>query len=244
MTSDKARSRRPEFGGTLEHRSELTRDELCVAYNRIHARGGMNAVHGYYDWLLSLLQPSQGRLLDVGCGTGAMLGAAAARGFGVAGVDISDVAIEQARRVAPQSELLVGVAESLPFADGSFDVVSCVGSLEHVADPARAVAEMARVAKPGAQLLIIVPNSRYLMMPVVWLRQWLFPGQSQPVERHASERSWRDLLQANGALVAATHKDNHAYVPTRLLQAIGRVAGALTPRAFSYQFVFVARTRA
>jgi 2-polyprenyl-3-methyl-5-hydroxy-6-metoxy-1,4-benzoquinol methylase len=244
MASDKAHTRRPDFGGTLEHRPELTRDELCSAYNRIHARGGMNAVNGYYDWLLSLLQPTQGRLLDVGCGTGAMLGAAAARGFGVAGVDISDVAIGQARRVAPHAELHVGVAESLPFADGTYDVVSCVGSLEHVADPAQAVSEMARVAKPGAQLLVIVPNSRYLMMPVVHLRQWLFPGQSQPVERHATERRWRELLEANGVRVASTHKDNHAYVPTRLLQAAGRLAGALTPRALSYQFVFVARTPA
>jgi SAM-dependent methyltransferase len=241
MAPDKAPTRHPDFGGALDHKPAMTRDELCSAYNEIHARGGMNAVSGYYDWLLSLLEPTGGRLLDVGCGTGAMLKAAAGRGFEVAGIDISDVAIGQARDRVAGAELHVGVAESLPFAGGSFDAVSCVGSLEHVADPAAAVREMVRVARPGAQLLVIVPNSRYLMMPVVRLRQWLFAGQSQPVERHATEQRWQQLLEASGIRVGAVYKDNHAYVPTRPLQALGRVAGALTPHGLSYQFVFVGR---
>ena len=202
----------------------------------------MNAVPGYYDWLLSLLGDRlRGRMLDVGCGTGAMLAAAAARGIATAGLDISDVAVSQARERAPGSELHVGVAERLPFADGEFDVVSCVGSLEHVTDPALAVREMRRVTRSDGRLLIIVPNSGYIMTPVIGLRQLFFPGRSQPVERHATRREWQALLQRSGLSVAAVHKDNNSYIPTRLLQALNRTLGYLTPLGVCYQFVFVAR---
>ena len=133
----------------------------------------------------------------------------------------------------------MGVAEKLPFADSSFDMVTCVGSLEHVADPAQAVREMRRVARPDAQMLIIVPNSRYIWAWIVHLRQWLFPALSQPVERHATRTQWQKLLSDNGLRVRAVHKDNHSYVPTRFLQTLGAAMGALAPRELSYQFVFV-----
>jgi SAM-dependent methyltransferase len=50
-----------------------------------------------------------------------------------------------------------GVAEDLPFVDGAFDAVVSIAVLEHVKDPFRAAAEMARVLKPGGDLLCCVP---------------------------------------------------------------------------------------
>lgn len=246
MPSTRPSGQKPgtHFARGLGTRPNLSTEEIHDAYDRIHARGGMNAVPGYYDWLLSLLGDSlRGRLLDVGCGTGAMLAAAAARGMDTAGLDISDVAVAQARERSPGSELHVGVAERLPFADGGFDVVSCVGSLEHVTDPAVALREMRRVCRPDGRLLIIVPNSRYIMVPVVAVRQLLFPGRSQPVERHATRAEWEALLEDSGLLVASVHKDNHSYIPTRFLQALNRALGSLTPLGACYQFVFVAQPR-
>jgi 2-polyprenyl-3-methyl-5-hydroxy-6-metoxy-1,4-benzoquinol methylase len=228
---------------------KLGRDEVKAAYDRIHAGGRMRAVPGYFGWLLAKLgQRAQGeerrRLLDVGCGTGMMIREAAGRGFEVAGLDISEEGVRQARELVPSAELHVGVAEELPFADASFDVVTCVGSLEHVAKPDKAVRQMARVVKPDGELLVIVPNSRYLMQWVTWIRQAFFPGSSQPVERAASRREWEGLFQENGLSVVRVHKDNNVYLPTRLLQALGRVAGWLVPLAACYQLVFVLRPRA
>jgi ubiquinone/menaquinone biosynthesis C-methylase UbiE len=243
MPQSQPERHRPEvhFARGLDTHPDLSTKEVHDAYDRIHARGGMNAVPGYFDWLLSLLGDSlRGRILDVGCGTGMMLAAAAARGVATTGLDISDVAVAQARVRAPGAEFHVGVAESLPFADGEFDVVSCVGSLEHVMDPARAVREMRRVCRPGGRLLIIVPNSHYTMTPVIAIRQLLFPGLSQPVERHATRDQWQELLERSGLRVHAVHKDNNSYIPTRPLQALNRVLGRLTPLSACYQFVFVA----
>lgn len=231
----------PEFGGDLRQRSRLGASELQLAYDQIHSRGAMNAVAGYYEWLVSLLGPERGRLLDVGCGTGQLLAVAASHGFSVAGIDISAVAVDLVRKTVPTAELHVGVAESLPFPDSSFDAVCCIGSLEHVIDPLQVVREMRRVARPAARVLIVVPNSRYLMMPVIRLRQLLFPRLSQPVERHASEQEWRDLLRAGGLAVLSVHKDNNVYVPGRALQSVSRFLGRLVPLAVSYQLVLVAR---
>jgi ubiquinone/menaquinone biosynthesis C-methylase UbiE len=221
---------------------DLSTEQIHDAYDRIHARDSMNAVPGYYDWLLSLFgAPLRGRMLDVGCGTGAMLTAADARGIATAGIDISDVAVARAQERVPAAELHVGVAERLPFMDGEFDIVSCLGSLEHFSDPTQAVREMRRVTRPAGRLLIGVPNSRYTMMPVIALRQWLFPGLSQPVERYATRSEWQALFERCGLRVTALHKDNNCYVPTRALQALSRVLGRMTPLEVCYQFIFAAR---
>ncbi len=56
----------------------------------------------------------------------------------------------------------LGRRKSLPFDDESFDLVTCLGSLEHFPDPAASAKEMKRVLKPGGEALIFVPNLFFL----------------------------------------------------------------------------------
>jgi SAM-dependent methyltransferase len=86
------------------------------------------------------------RVLDVGCGPGALSAAAAARGAEVTGVDLADGMLEQARRRNPGLEFVRADAEALPFADGSFDVALGAFLVNHLPDAETAIAEMARVA--------------------------------------------------------------------------------------------------
>jgi ubiquinone/menaquinone biosynthesis C-methylase UbiE len=109
------------------------------------------------------------RLLDVGCGAGWFLldleRRYAARGFNARcfGVDAS---VEQLRSLATRVNrdqvtnvhAVLANAERLPFADGAFDVVVSSEALEQIERPARAIAEMARVLRPGGQLLLSVPS--------------------------------------------------------------------------------------
>jgi SAM-dependent methyltransferase len=96
------------------------------------------------------------RVLDACCGPGYLAGQAVARGCSVEGVDISPAMVELATRLQPAATFTVGDVESLPYAAGSFDAVVCNIGIHHVTDPARAVAEFARVLAPGGRLALTV----------------------------------------------------------------------------------------
>jgi SAM-dependent methyltransferase len=168
-----------------------------------------------------------------------MLEAAAEAGYDITGLDISRVAVDQARARVPHAELRVGEAEDLPFAASTFDAVTCCGSLEHVTDPARAVQEMRRVARPGAPILVVVPNRHYLFSWVSYLRMKYLPGQSQPIERSATRAEWEALFAANGLRIRAVHQDDLFYFSTPFMKALAAGVRMVTPMRVCYQFVFV-----
>jgi SAM-dependent methyltransferase len=86
------------------------------------------------------------RVLDVGCGPGALSAAAAARGADVVGVDLAEGMLAEARRRHPSVEFTCADAEALPFADGAFDVALGAFLVNHLPDAETAIAEMQRVA--------------------------------------------------------------------------------------------------
>ncbi len=99
------------------------------------------------------------KILDVGCGTGANLEMLA--NFGESeGVDVSDDALEFCRQKGLKAHK--GLAESLPFADESFDVVTALDVVEHLDDDVAGLKEMHRVLKTGGKTLIFVPAFMWL----------------------------------------------------------------------------------
>ncbi|MDQ3132929.1 MAG: class I SAM-dependent methyltransferase [Acidobacteriota bacterium] len=99
------------------------------------------------------------RILDVGCGTGGNL--EMLEKFGVAeGVDVSDDALEFCKLKGLKAHK--GLAESLPFADESFDVVTALDVIEHLDDDVAGLTEMHRVLKSGGKTLIFVPAFMWL----------------------------------------------------------------------------------
>jgi ubiquinone/menaquinone biosynthesis C-methylase UbiE len=99
-------------------------------------------------------------ILDVGCGT-CRLGSLAADDVRVVGIDISRVAIDKAReahRTRGNIRFEVMNAHHLQLPDESFDKAIHIDTIEHVRDARRALAEIARVLRPGGQLLVSVAN--------------------------------------------------------------------------------------
>jgi SAM-dependent methyltransferase len=90
-------------------------------------------------------------LLDVACGPGYVAAEAIRRGALVTGVDFSAPMVALARRRHPQAEFREGDAQALPFPDASFDAVAMNFGLLHLDQPERALAEAARVLKPGGR---------------------------------------------------------------------------------------------
>jgi ubiquinone/menaquinone biosynthesis C-methylase UbiE len=105
-----------------------------------------------------LLAPLDGseRVLDSGCGAGALAFALAPLVESVVGVDVSADLIAAGRELAPANcDLQVGDATALPFAYGSFDVAGCMRVLHHVRRPELVVSELARVTRPGGRILVV-----------------------------------------------------------------------------------------
>ena len=112
----------------------------------------------YKARLAELLQPKEGgRYLDVGSGTGSDALALATRyGAEAVGVDVSETMVEEARRRGLEAH--VAPAEALPFPDGAFDGAWADRTVQHLADPHGALAEMARVTRPGGRLVVADPD--------------------------------------------------------------------------------------
>jgi SAM-dependent methyltransferase len=180
-----------------------------IYYRRAHAD---NKIPNHYLRLARHLEPWNGKaLLDVACGTGLWLRAAAQFGALTSGVDISQKALDVCRQNLPQAELHCGPAERLQFENQQFDVISCLGALEHFLDPLAALREMVRVAKPGAVFLLLVPNSGFLP-----LRLRLYSGTQQADVREEvrSLSEWRKLFDNAGLRVRYQWKDLHVLSPS------------------------------
>jgi SAM-dependent methyltransferase len=93
------------------------------------------------------------RLLDVGCGTGMLLQLAAARGAVPSGIDVTPELLAIARERLPEADLREGDMETLPFEDAAFDAVTGVNAFQFAGDPGKALAEAARVLRPGGHLV-------------------------------------------------------------------------------------------
>src|SRR5262249_28625283 len=107
-------------------------------------------------------------VLDVGCGVGhwgQLLAGVLPKSARVQGVDPDPSWVEQAvaraaaRGLADRFRYQVAIAEKLPFADASFDLVTCQTVLIHVPDPGAAIDEMIRVTRPGGLILAAEPNN-------------------------------------------------------------------------------------
>ncbi len=124
--------------------------------------GSLDSIQDCRDKMLKLLDPQKGhRILDVGCGTGEDVRALAhlvgSEGL-VTGVDKSETMITEAKKRSANSGLpvawVLGDAESLDFADDTFDSCRAERIFGHIEDPRNPLAEMIRVTRPGGRIVI------------------------------------------------------------------------------------------
>lgn len=152
---------------------------------------------------LADVQPGE-RVLDLATGTGNAALLAASLGATVTGLDAAPRLIEVARTRAAQSgadiSFVVGDAQSLPFEDGSFEVVLSVFGIIFAADAARAFAEMIRVLTPGGRAVLSVwaPAGTLNAMVTVFAR-----ALAQATGANAHRFPWHDRDAV--AEIAARH---------------------------------------
>ena len=195
---------------------------------------------GYPDEVVDLLvTPGARRVVDLGAGTGKLTRVLLERGLDVVAVEPSAGMRAEFARVLPGVPVLAGRAEALPLDAGSVDAV-VAGQAWHWVDPARAVAEVARVLGPGGSLGLVW-NLRSTDEP--WVEELdrvlghaRAPGEGDPeapvvglpfgpLERH--EVTWRSELSPE-AVVELVASRSYAIVleppqRERLLAAVRRL---------------------
>lgn len=116
-------------------------------------------------------------VLDAGTGPGTVAALACARGATVVAVDAEPDMLTLARRQVPDAEVRQATLPHLPFADRSFDAAVANFVINHVGDPAAAIAELRRVVRPGGRIAVTI---------------WPYP---QP----PLQRLWGQIFDASGA---------------------------------------------
>jgi ubiquinone/menaquinone biosynthesis C-methylase UbiE len=116
--------------------------------------------------------PNPTAILDIGCGTGRLLREAAPRfpGARLDGVDAAEGMVKQAAATLPpglQIRFQQAMAESLPFADASFDLIFSTMTFHHWADQQKSIGEVRRVLVPGGRWLLADIVARGLMVVVL-----------------------------------------------------------------------------
>jgi 2-polyprenyl-3-methyl-5-hydroxy-6-metoxy-1,4-benzoquinol methylase len=165
-----------------------------------------------YRSIIRLLRSSGSgaRLLDVGCGEGQLL-RRAQKYFDVHGVDVSEAGVEAARDALGRDVAEVASATALPFADGAFDVVTCLDVLEHIDDPLVPLREISRVLAHGGTFLFSTPNPSSLGHRLKGERSFIYRDDS-----HVSvlpPAQWRATVAAAGFTVVSDGTDTLWDVP-------------------------------
>jgi peptidoglycan/xylan/chitin deacetylase (PgdA/CDA1 family)/ubiquinone/menaquinone biosynthesis C-methylase UbiE len=147
---------------------EATFDGKAEAYD--HDRRGDPAFEGEAAEILRMLETPGGLLVEVGCGVGISSARLASRGWRVVATDISMEMVRRAQAGAARSGVpILGFvqcdAQRLPFRSGCANAVMSHGVLEYVPDQRLAVAELARVASGGAQIVLAAPSR---LAPASW----------------------------------------------------------------------------
>jgi len=185
--------------------------------------------------ILRLLELEPGhRLLDVGCGIGYLCDLSRRQGAQVHGVDASAEALSHARRQV-EGHFAGAVAEALPYRDNTFDRIVFADVIEHVPDDHRALAEIARVAKPGARLVVSTPA-----LDGVFTRTWLktfLHGEEERFQKNYREGYTEERLRGAmaGCDICAAQTAYSNFFVTELFLGLAKLGYALKKARYHSQ---------
>lgn len=192
----------------VAERYDLTNDLLALGQTRLWRRAVVNAI-----------APRPGeRVLDLAAGTGTSSAPLQARGAVVVPCDFSLGMLTVGRRRDPDLPFVAGDAMRLPFADGSFDAVTISFGLRNTVDPRGALAEMARVTRPGGRLVVCefshpsfgpfrTVYSRYLMGALPGIARRASSNPEAYAYLAESIRAWPDQASLAALMTASGWRD-------------------------------------
>lgn len=218
--ADLVRSVYARRSGWDEKRIELRTSQVLQGASRLR--------EDLRGWLSSAVRPNR-RFLDLGCGAGMLLAAAAANGCKGVGVDVSMTWLVVAKRLIAEAGgepvLAAALGEFLPLPDQAVDAVVSLDVIEHVGDPARYLCEIDRVTKPGGGVALSTPN-RFSLTPephvFVWGVGWLPQPWQAPFVRWRSGKSYADTRLMSSFGLRRLLRSNTDFASTLIVPPIAQ----------------------
>lgn len=128
-------------------------NEFAEKYSEIFVANNQDSIRVYFNYFDVCLKDK--KILDLGCGTGYDLAEMRTRNASLFGIDASEEMVHIARKNLPDADIKIGFFENIPFPDQSFDIVISKWALQTSPDMDPIYSEIARVLKPGGQLIYL-----------------------------------------------------------------------------------------
>src|SRR5262245_6900724 len=182
------------------------------------------------------------KVLDMGCGSGIFLPSLSALCGELVAIDVSPAFVAESQATVEKFELtnttvMQGAAEALPFADGAFDAAVVSDTIHHLYHLEESIAELQRVLKPGARILIFEPNilnPALLLMCVFDRNEWGALGlcRKAAYAQLFKDRFRVESMEYNGLLIGP---DSPAFLKVAdflTRDGVAPILGWLSPKIF------------
>ena len=184
------------------------------------------------------------KVLDVACGLGRLLEASQEFGSDLYGFDISEVAVEKAQKILPNASIQTANAEAMPYADNTFDRVTCLGSLERMLDLDKVLQEVKRVAKPDAKILFLVRNINGWTWKIT---KDIFKAKVKASHQGAkSQKEWSEIFEKHGFKINDILPDQYPIKKRQRLMSLGlkkidyyNVSNSAIPMDYVHEYIYV-----
>ncbi|MCD6319296.1 MAG: methyltransferase domain-containing protein [Candidatus Desulfofervidaceae bacterium] len=192
------------------------------------------------EQVFSLWQTKQGRVLDLGCGTGNYTVTLATQEISVIGLDKSLSMLKLARRKLPYTPLVKSDAAYLPFKDKTFAGVISITLFEFLFYPENAIREIYRVLKPGGEVLIGTMNTLSPWFGCKRLKS-LFVETAYRYARFYTPRKLKSLLSQEGFINIETRGVIYlpSFIPSFLIPLARRLDKKLSASAWRHIAAFI-----
>lgn len=201
------------------HHARALFEPLGPTYDRVGAMLSFGQDPRWRRFLVSRIPADGGEVLDVATGTGLVAEALLRRGLSVTGVDQSPGMLAHARsRLGGRATLVETSADALPFPDARFDHLTFTYLLRYVDDPARTLAELARVVRPGGTIAML----EFGVSRGVWHPLWtLYCDVGLPLAGRLISPAWHEV----GRFLGPSIRGFHARFPEPRLLELWAAAG-------------------
>ena len=197
-------------------------EQIIQWFNNTYSKRGfwyLRPKHAYYIYLEVLEAKANQKLLDIACGLGRLLEASQDYGVEPYGIDISSVAIAKAKERFPNFKLQEANAEDLPFEDNTFDLITCIGSLERMVNRLDALKEMQRVGTNDCKYCFLVRNSETTSWQ--FFKKYLGLKNEKGHQDAKNLEAWKTLFNTAGFDVVNVYPDQYPLMKQKRLQSLG-----------------------